>query len=157
MSKKFLIELLENFNSDSDYSRESFVESESDSESDYLKSIIALKNIIPANCFYLFLIFNSVENKYIFKVGSTQNIIEKMKKLNNLYLSQKKIYLIAFSELISYLFKKEFNKIKELQPFKIDKNTYNIDYKIYDIFLKSNPDGYYCISNYDDINKLIKN
>ena len=157
MSKKFLIELLENFNSDSDYSRESFVESESDSESEYLKPIIALKNIIPANCFYLFLIFNSVENKYIFKVGSTQNIIEKIKKLNNLYLSQKKIYLIAFSELISYLFKKEFNKIKELQPFKIDKNTYNIDYKIYDIFLKANPDGYYCISNYDDINKLIKN
>ena len=157
MSKKFLIELLENFNSDSDYSRESFVESESDSESEYLKPIIALKNIIPANCFYLFLIFNSVENKYIFKVGSTQNIIEKMKKLNNLYLSQKKIYLIAFSELISYLFKKEFNKIKELQPFKIDKNTYNVDYKIYDTFLKANPDGYYCISNYDDINKLIKN
>ena len=57
MSKKFLIELLENFNSDSDYSRESFIESESDSESDYLKSIIALKNIIPVNCFYLFLIY----------------------------------------------------------------------------------------------------
>ena len=45
---KFLIELLEN--SDSDYSRESFVESESDSESEYLKSIIALlvfKKSIP--------------------------------------------------------------------------------------------------------------
>ena len=40
---------------------------------------------------------------------------------------------------------------------KIDKNTYNLDYKIYDTFLKANPDGYYCISNYDDINKLIKN
>lgn len=37
---KFLIELLENFDSDSDYSRESFVESESDSESEYLKPII---------------------------------------------------------------------------------------------------------------------
>ena len=107
--------LLETYESDTEYDRSSFndieVDQDQDVDFDLVKSILAIKNLIPKNMFYLCLVFNTFINKYIFKIGSSKNIVVKMKELNIKYKSKGNVYLVAFTNLISYTFKKKFMEI----------------------------------------------
>ena len=104
--------------------------------------------------FYLCLAFNSIINKHVFKIGSTCNIINKMKEMNKTYKSNGVIHLVAFTELISYAFKKQFMKIPEIQSHIIGNYMFEIDQTVYDIFIDCCSDKYFKILNYKDVISL---
>lgn len=162
MSKKDLLhELLENYESDTDFDRSSFTKSD-DSEDiqeinfEIVNSILALKNLIPVNMFYLCLAFNGSLKSYVFKIGSTSNIIDKMKEINRTYKSNGLVFLVAFTDLISYTFKKQFMKLPILQPYVLGTHMFGIDMQVYNTFIDCCSDEYFKLLNYKDIIKLIQ-
>jgi hypothetical protein len=163
MSKKDLLyELLENYESDTDFDRSSFTKNDDNDDNnnqeinfEIVKSILALKNLIPTNMFYLCLAFNSLLKEYVFKIGSSSDIISKMKEINQLYKSNGLVFLVAFTDLISYTFKKQFMKLPDLQPYSLGSNMFKIDSKVYNTFIDCCSDEYFKLLNYKDIIKLI--
>ena len=104
--------------------------------------------------FYLCLVFNALINKYIFKIGSTTDINYKMKELNRLYKSNGNVYLVAFTNLISYTFKKELMEIQELKYYSIGLKTFEVNKIVYDIFINCSNE-YFKLLNYKDILNII--
>jgi hypothetical protein len=160
MSNKDLSnELLENYDTDTDYERNSINKYEelcnNDISIDIINSILTLKHFFPNNMFYLCLLYNKSISKYIFKIGSTYDIIKKLKELNIKYKSNGDVYLVAFTNLISYVFKKEFMEIFELQKYIIETNIFNVDKKVYDIFLNCCQKDHFKLLNYHNINNII--
>ena len=158
--REFLYELLENYESDTEFNRESLTECDdlnNHKEIDFeiVNSILALKNLIPTNIFYLCLVFNSILNKHIFKIGSTSNIINKMNDINKLCKSNGFVYLVAFTDLISYTFKKKFMKIPEIEQYSVGTHMFEVNNIVYDIFIRCCSDEYFKLLNYKDIVNLI--
>lgn len=158
MSKKdFLHELLENYESDTEFNKESLTECDDIKEIDFeiVNAILALKNLIPTNMFYLCLVFNSLINKYVFKIGSSSDIVNKMKDINKLCKSNGLVYLVAFTDLTSYLFKRKFMQIPELQQYSLGSHMFEVNKTVYDIFIGCCSDEYFKLLNYQDIVNLI--
>jgi len=161
MSKKdFLHELLENYESETEFDRSSFrIQDESDNiqeiNFEIVNSILALKNLIPKNMFYLCFAFNSILKQYVFRIGSTSNIIFKMKEINYSYKSNGNVYLVAFTDLISYTFKKQFMKLSVLKPYILGTHMFDINIKVYDTFIDCCSDEYFKLLNFKDIINLI--
>jgi len=161
MSKKpFLYELLENYESDTEFDKSSFtIQEESDNiqeiNFEIVNSILALKNLIPTNMFYLCFAFNSIQKQYVFRIGSTSNIIQKMKEINYSYKSNGFVYLVAFTDLISYTFKKQFMKLPDLQTYVLGTHMFDIDVKVYNTFIDCCSDEYFKLLNFKDIINLI--
>lgn len=161
MSKKeFLHELLENYESETEFNRESLTECDDIStykqvNFEIVNSILALKNLIPTNMFYLCVVFNGLINKYVFKIGSTGDIISKMTDINKSLNSNGFVYLVAFTDLISYVFKKKFMQIPELQKYSLGFHMFEINQTIYEIFIGCCSDEYFKLLNYKDVINLI--
>jgi hypothetical protein len=161
MSKKDLLhELLENYESDTDFDRASFTKCDEpeeiqDIDFEIVNSILALKNLIPTNMFYLCLAFNKLLESYVFRIGSTSNIIDKMKEINQAYKSNGSVYLVAFTDLISYTFKKQFMKLPVLKPHVLGTHMFKVDIGVYNTFIDCCSDEYFKLLNYKDILKLI--
>ncbi len=160
MTNKDLVnELLEIYESDTEYDGLSFEKCsdyEANQEVDFelVKSILALKSLIPPNMFYLCLVFNALINKYIFKIGSTTNIINKMKEINSTYKSNGGVYLVAFTNLISQTFKRKFMEIPDLKPYSLGLKTFDVNKTVYDIFVGCSNE-YFKLLNYKDILNIV--
>lgn len=151
--------LLEIYESDTEYDRSSFEKSDDnnfnqDVNFELVKSILALKHLIPENMFYLCLVFNALINKYMFKIGSTLDIIERMKELNTTYKSNGGVYLVAFTALISHTFKKEFMEIPDIKIHSIGPKIFDINKTVYDVFVGCSNE-YFKLLNFKDILNII--
>lgn len=161
MSKKDLLyELLENYESDTEFDRSSFTKRDDlddiqEIDFEIVNSILALKNLIPTNMFYLCLAFNSLLKSFVFRIGSTSDIIDKMKEINRAYKSNGSVYLVAFTDLISYAFKKQFMKLPDLQPYVLGTHMFKVDKKVYSTFIDCCSDEYFKLLNFKDIVNLI--
>ncbi len=158
-NKDLTNQLLEINESDTEYDRLSFekcsdYETNQEIDFDLVKSILALKHLIPENMFYLCLVFNALINKYMFKIGSTRDIIDKMRELNTTYKSNGGVYLVAFTKLISYTFKKEFMEIPDIKTHSIGPRIFNVNKTVYDIFMGCSNE-YFKLLNYKDILNII--
>jgi len=158
-NKEINNQLLDTYESDTEYDRSSFekiddIEINQDVNFDLVKSILTLKNLIPENMFYLCLVFNSLINKYMFKIGSTTNIIIKMKDLNIKYKSNGNVYLVAFTNLISDVFKKEFMEISDIKSYSIGLHIFEVNKTVYKIFINCSNE-YFKLLNYKDILNII--
>ncbi len=151
-------DFIETYESDSEYDRLSFEKSDYESiqevNFDLVKSILALNSLIPNNMFYLCLVFNGLINKYMFKIGSTTDIITKMKELNNFYRSNGNVYLVAFTKLISYTFKREFMEIADIKSHSIGLKKFEVYKTVYDIFMGCSNE-YFKLLKYKDILDII--
>ncbi len=160
MTDKDLVnQLLETYESDTEYDRSSFEKSDDinfnqEVNLEIVKSILALKHLIPENIFYLCLVFNALINKYMFKIGSTKDIIIKMKEINTVYKSNGNVYLVAFTNLISYTFKREFMEIPDIKYYSIGLKIFEVNKTVYDIFVGCSNE-YFKLLNYKDILNII--